>query len=128
MVSWTTCRILLLHTIVHRWYSRQVDFVLTYLQADIDTPLYMKMPHGIKVDGKGKKSHVLKLKKNLYGAKQAGKLWHDYLTNKLKFIRSIPSERDTCLYYRANVMFFFYVDDDILYLRIHKTLRRLLLI
>ena len=113
VVSWTTCRILLLHTIVHRWHSRQVDFVLAYPQADIDIPLYMKMPHGIKVQGKGKKTHVLKLEKNLYGAKQAGKVWHDHLTNKLKSIGFIPSKCDPCLYYRNHVMFFFYVDDGI---------------
>ena len=42
-----------------------------------------------------------------------GKVWHDYLTNKLKSIGFIPSKCDPCLYYRANVIFFFYVDDGI---------------
>ena len=71
----------------------------------------MKIPHGIKVNGKGKKSHVLKLEKNLYGDKLADKVWHDHLTNKIKSIGVIPSKYDQCLYYRANVMSFFYVDD-----------------
>ena len=71
------------------------------------------MPHGIKVNGKGKKSYVLKLENNLYGVKEVGKLWHDHLTIKLKSIGFIPSKWDPCLYYRSNVIFFFYVDDGI---------------
>ena len=71
------------------------------------------MQYGIKVNGKGKKSHGIKLEKNLYGTKHADKVWHDHLTNKLKSIDVIPSKCDTCLYYRANVIFFFYVDDGI---------------
>ena len=75
VVSWFTCRILLLHSLIFRWHTRQIDFVFTYPQADIEQPLYMKLPHGIIVKNKHKKTHVLKLRKNLYGQRQAGRVW-----------------------------------------------------
>ena len=55
----------------------------------------------------------MKLERNLYGVKQAGKVWHDHLTNKLKSIGFIPSKYDPCLYCRKDVIFFFYVGDAI---------------
>ena len=113
VVSWFTCRILLLHSLIFRWHTRQIDFVLAYPQADIEQPLYMKLPHGIKVKNKHKKTHVLKLRKNLYGQRQAGRVWFKHLTSKLKEIGFQPSSCDDCLYYRGSTMFFFYVDDGV---------------
>jgi hypothetical protein len=55
-----------------------LDFVLAYTQADIERDLYMKLPAGFTVPGKtitdqDRKNYALKLEKNLYGQKQAGK-------------------------------------------------------
>ena len=49
----------------------------------IEHSLYMKLLKGVdKNKGKGK-MHVLKFIRNLYGQKQAGRVWNRYLTNKL---------------------------------------------
>ncbi len=59
--------------------TRQLDFVLAYTQADIERDLYMKLPPGFTVPGRvitdqDRKDYVLKLEKNLYGQKQAGRV------------------------------------------------------
>jgi hypothetical protein len=54
-------------SILNKLYTRQVDFILAYPQADIEFDMYMDLPKGIETKhGKGK-THVLKLLKNLYG-------------------------------------------------------------
>ena len=56
---------------------------------------------------------MLKLKKNLYGQKQAARVWNEHLKTGLFKIGFTPSKIDECLFYRDNVIFMNYVDDGI---------------
>jgi hypothetical protein len=60
-------------------------------------------------------THCLKLKKNLYGSKQAGRVWNqhlvDGLVNTMKFAQS---KVDECVFYRGTTVLLMYVDDGIL--------------
>ena len=113
VVTWITIRILLILTILNKWYSRQVDFVLAFPQAKIETDMYMELPRGIEMAHGNGKTHVLKLLKNLYGQKQAGRIWNLHLKDKLLKIGFTQSKFDECLFYRGDVMFVVYVDDGI---------------
>lgn len=113
VVNWTTIRLLLTLMIAKNWFLRQVDFVLAFPQADIEYDMYMELPRGIEITTGGRKSHVLKLKKNLYGQKQAGRVWNRHLHKKLKQIGFQQSQYDDCLYYKGRTMFAVYVDDGI---------------
>ncbi len=62
---------------------KQIDLLMTYPQAHIECNLYVNLPHGISVKGKRSHDYALKLIKNLYGQKQGGKVWNEYLTSKL---------------------------------------------
>jgi hypothetical protein len=55
----------------------------------------------------------LELKKNLYGQKQAGRVWNEYLHAGLIARGFKQSAVDMCLYYRGNVALMLYVDDGI---------------
>ena len=55
---------------------------MAYTQAPIECDMYVKFPAGIEVGGTAE-THVLKLLKNLYGRQQVGKVWADYLVEKL---------------------------------------------
>ena len=113
VVNWFSVRLLLVLSKIHGYKTRQVDFVLAYPQADIPYDNYMKLPHGIKtVQGNGN-THVLKLKKNIYGGKNSGRVWNDYLKGGLVNIGFKQSAIDECVFYRKDVIFFFYVDDGI---------------
>jgi hypothetical protein len=39
VVLWTTVRLLLTLALIHGWYTRQIDFILAYPQADTNTTL-----------------------------------------------------------------------------------------
>lgn len=113
VVNWYTVRLLLILSKVHGWYSKQIDFILAYPQADIPFDNFMKIPKGISTVEGSRDSHVLKLKKNTYGDKNSGIIWYDYLVEGLLNIGFRKSSIDECLFYRKGVIFFFYVDDGI---------------
>ena len=113
VVNWITIRLILILSIIHKWKTRQVDFVLAFPQAKIECEMYMELPQGVEMrHGRGK-THVLRLLKNLYGQKQAGRVWNKHLHAKLSSIGFQQSKYDDCLYYRGTTMFAVYVDDGI---------------
>jgi hypothetical protein len=113
VVTWFSIRLLLVLSILNNWHTRQVDFVLAYPQADIEFDMYMELPTGIETKYGNGKTHVLKLLKNLYGQKQAGRVWNQHLVKGLKSIGFRQSKVDECVFFRGTVIFIVYVDDGI---------------
>ena len=62
-----------------------------------------------------RKTHVLKLKCNVYGQKQAERVWNQYMDQGMRSIGFTPSKFDTCLYYRKSIIFLVYIDDCIVF-------------
>ena len=87
--------------------------MLAYPQAPIEYDMYMELPAGIRTKYGDGRTNVLHLLKNLYGQKQAGKIWNDHLVSGLKEIGFVQSKIDGCLFYRGSVIFVVYVDDGI---------------
>jgi Reverse transcriptase (RNA-dependent DNA polymerase) len=113
VIAWSTIRLFLVIALLNKWSTRQVDFVLAYPQADIEVPMYMEIPKGFKFKG-SRLTHCLLLKKNLYGQKQAGRVWNEYLHDGLIARGFVQSKVDMCLYYRGPVTLMIYTDDGIL--------------
>jgi hypothetical protein len=60
------------------------------------------------------RAHVLKLKKSLYGLKQASLNWFKKLKQGLVDLGFTPSEIDPCLYLKENMVILTYVDNCII--------------
>lgn len=60
-----------------------LDFVMAYPQADIKTNIFMRIPCGCSILGVSPGRSILKLRKNLYGLKDAGLSCHEYLRDGL---------------------------------------------
>ena len=73
IVTPATVSLLMLLSLIKRWQSRQVDFVMAYPQAPIEFDMHMHLLHGITTKHRNSGTHVLKLKKNIYGQKKTGK-------------------------------------------------------
>ncbi len=71
--------VVIVFAILFGWVLRQVDFVLVYTQAPIEVDMYTELPQGIETNFGNNKMHVLQLISNLYGQKQAGRVWTSYL-------------------------------------------------
>ena len=115
---WQTICFFFILAIIRGWQSQQIDFILAYIQAPAEVPLYMKMPQGYDSkflpEGATKGSHVLKLLHNIYGNKAAGCIWNRYLDRGLQEAGFEPSKVDPCLYYKGGVVLLVYIDNCIL--------------
>ena len=47
VVTWYTTRMVLVLSIINGWSARQVEFVLDFLQYNIEFDMYMEIPQGI---------------------------------------------------------------------------------
>jgi hypothetical protein len=115
VVAWPTTRFFLTQSLLNNWKTKQIDFVLAFPQAPVERDLYMEIPKGIHVEGaKEGEEYVLQLVRNLYGQKQAGRIWYQYLVDGLEDIGFTRSEVDECVLYYKNSVLLVYVDDSIL--------------
>ena len=84
VVNWISVRFLLILGEIAGLESRTIDFVLAFPQADLDVPVYMDFPLGMEVPGNHSNGRpLLRLRKSLYGLKQASANWHEMLKNGL---------------------------------------------
>ena len=74
----------------------------------------MRIPAGVQIDKGNNKDFVMQLHRNIYGQKQAGRVWYNYLVEKLLTIGFVQSSYDQCLFYRGQVVYVLYTDDSIL--------------
>jgi hypothetical protein len=56
---------------------------------------------------------MLKLEKNIYGQKQAGRIWNSFFVDKLMSIGFTPSLIADSVYFCNDIIFMVYVDDGI---------------
>jgi hypothetical protein len=83
-----------LATVAHRgWEVNQVDMTTAFLCGDLEgKDVYMEMPPGFGVTGK-----VCKLRKCIYGLRQAPRAWHFELKKTLEEIGLRPGTADQAL-------------------------------
>jgi hypothetical protein len=102
--------------------SCQVDYTQAFPQAELQDPVFIRIPQGWHVDSSGNlaqntdprhndNSHYLKLKRNLYGIKQAAHNWFNYLWDGLLCLGFCQSQADCCLFWRCDCIILIYVDD-----------------
>jgi hypothetical protein len=94
----TSIRTILSLVAIEFFYLEQLDVKTTFLHGDLEEEIYMHQPQGYEV--KGKDNLVCKLKKSLYGLKQALRQWY------LKFDRFMIEQSysrchsDHCVYFK----------------------------
>ena len=113
VVTWFGIRLMLIFALLFGWSLRQIDFVQAYPQAPIEQDMLIELPQGIKTSHGNSKDHVLQLVSNLYGQKQAGRVWNGYLVHKLTSLGFQTSLIDEYVFYKDDVVFIVYVDDGI---------------
>lgn len=115
-VNWISVRFLLIVAEILRLDTKAIDFILAFPQADLDVPVYMELPAGMELAGHGPRSgsYVLKLRKSLYGLKQASFNWHNKLKSALEERGFVESLSDPCVFIGKNMVVLCYVDDCIL--------------
>ena len=106
VATWIVIRFLMILCLMLGWKSKQVDFVLAFPQANIEHDMYMELPAGI-IPKDRNKDYVLLLRKNLYGQKQASRVFYLYLREGLEKIGFRVSKIDECLFIEARQCLWF---------------------
>ena len=103
---------------------QQFDVNTAFLYGTIDEELYMKQPTGF--EDASKPHHVCKLKKSLYGTKQAARQWNQRLDEYMIGQGFVGADADPCIYVRINdneyTIMAVYVDDIITVSKDMKTI------
>ncbi|KAL2227998.1 UNVERIFIED_CONTAM: Retrovirus-related Pol polyprotein from transposon RE1 [Sesamum indicum] len=109
-----TIRILLTLGAKHKWHLHQLDINNAFLHGFLDEDIYMVPPEGYTIP----KDHVCKLKRSLYGLKQASRQWNQEFTCQLEKYGFRQSKLDHCLFTKQTEKGLFcllvYVDDVLL--------------
>ena len=110
-----TIRILLTVAVKKNWIIHKLDVNNAFLHGDLEVDVYMKIPQGF---GKEGDTRVCKLKKSMYGLKQASRNWHHKFTIAIHALGFIQSHSDHTLFiYKNNDIFvvaLIYVDDVVI--------------
>jgi hypothetical protein len=81
---------------------RSVDISHAYLNGTLEEEIYMQQPQGFEVGGP---DHVCKLRKSLYGLKQAGRVWNQTLNSVLSSMgfKRVQSDHGLYIYLRDDL-------------------------
>jgi transposase InsO family protein len=94
----------------------QMDVRTAFLNGDLEQDIYMKQPEGFVAPGK--ETLVCKLRKSLYGLRQASRAWYDKIHHALVDMGCTVLSADTCVYQLRKgdllVLVALYVDDLLL--------------
>jgi hypothetical protein len=103
----TSFRILLTIAGCQGMEVKQFDVKTAFLNGHLEQEIYMKPPQGFESTDK-----VMKLRKSLYGLKQAARVWNQAISKCLIDLKFVQSKQDNCLYINNS-------NEEVCYLIIH---------
>ncbi|CAL1400683.1 unnamed protein product [Linum trigynum] len=114
VVKMTTVRTFLAIAYMKNWHIHQLDVNNVFLHGDLQEEVYMTLPKGYDPPP-GFINPVCKLKKSLYGLKQASRQWFSKLTEKIQTLGYIQIMADHSLFFKVTdstyTCILIYVDD-----------------
>src|SRR3984893_3905622 len=81
------------------WEIDQIDVISAYLNADLKDEVYMEAPSRVLDDGE--RGKVCRLRKGLYGLKQAGCRWYDCMAHTFTHLGFNTSKLDQSVFIRT---------------------------
>ena len=126
VVNWSTVKMVLLLTTLAGRDSRQIDYVLAFLQAPIEADVYCYLPAGFHIKDGNDDEYVIQLVKNFYGTKQAAANWFEMMKQGLEQQSFKSSKTDPCLFLRNDTIIVTYVDDCLIFSKDKKNIDPLL--
>lgn len=94
VVRFTSIRLILSLAAQRKMHIKQFDVKTAFLNGILNETVYMEQPTGFE-DGTNK---VCKLKKSLYGLKQASRCWNEKFTSFIKLFGFKQCQSDSCVF------------------------------
>lgn len=116
VARYETIRTLLAAAVETEMHVHQMDVITAYVQGDLTEEIYMERPELVTTIQED--NAVCRLRKPLYGLKQAGRAWYKKLDTFLSQIGMKKTDADPCVYVNTGqsdrVIIIVYVDDLII--------------
>lgn len=96
-VKMSTVRALLTIAALNDLKVKHLDVKTAFLYGDLDEEIFMDLPEWFE-DAAKDKDFIYKLKRSIYGLKQAGRQWNKKLDASLREAGFTQSEQEPCLY------------------------------
>lgn len=100
VVRHPTIRLILALAVQNKLLVNHIDIAAAYLNAHLDEEVYMRQPDNFVDPNQPEK--VCKIKKSLYGLKQAGRDWNKKINKVLSNIGFTRCKTDSCVYILRN--------------------------
>lgn len=85
----------------------QINIKSTFSNASLEEDIFLNLPQGVSFP----EVHVLKIKKDIYGLKQAPLAWHKTLLEWLFQIGFCRCKAKPCVFWRKGTFLYLHVDD-----------------
>lgn len=116
VAKFQSIRILLAIAAFHDYEIWQMDVKTAFLNGVLDEDVYMVQPDGFADPRQAEK--VCKLKKSIYGLKQASRSWNIRFDDEIKKLDFVRNPKEPCVYKKLSgstiVFLVLYVDDILL--------------
>ena len=108
----TTFRLLLSVASKQNLIVRHYDAKSAFLNANLTEEIFMKQPTGFIQPGEEAK--VCRLKRSIYGLKQAARAWNETIHDEILKLDFVQSKFDKCLYVQKDELYLLIYVDDVL--------------
>jgi hypothetical protein len=113
VARYTSIRVVISIATVMKWKVHQMDVKMTFLNGVIEEEIYMEQPQGFETHDR--EMHVCRLKKELYGLKQASRTWYGQIDGFLMSFGFTKRSADPNIYFKVEddgpMILLLYVDD-----------------
>jgi hypothetical protein len=114
VVRFESVRTMLAVAALEDWYVTALDVKSAFLYGKLDEEIYMEQPEGFKVPGK--EHMVLRLRRAIYGLKQAAHAWYKELVKSMELLhfKRLSTDTGIFIFHTADsgfVIMIAYVDD-----------------
>jgi len=110
-----TLRLVLAVATAYGWNIDHIDVITAFLNPPIDRDdIYMELPAGVEKIEPSIQFPIVRLRKALYGLRQAPRLWYKAIDSLLTSLGFEESTAEPNLYHKPSLLILLYVDDILL--------------
>lgn len=104
-------RVILALGVQHGWERTQIDVETAFLNPNLDREIFIKPPEGYQTLFSNKSNMLIKIKKGLYGLKQAANLWYHDAAGTMLEMGLKRTSSDACVFTGKGIIIVMHVDD-----------------